>query len=105
MSNKQDRYPGNEREDDDGLKSENDPFMAGSNPSLLSQHQPHHNAPANPFAKLDNNPGASVIAYCLASISMTVVNKYVVSGREWNLNFLYLAVQVLPLTNLPELQP
>lgn len=25
---------------------------------------------------------------------MTVVNKYIVSGSEWNLMFLYLAIQV-----------
>lgn len=46
------------------------------------------------WAKIENSPGVSVIAYCLASISMTVVNKYVVSGNQWNLTFLYLAIQV-----------
>lgn len=49
------------------------------------------------FSKIDNSPGASVLGYCLASISMTVVNKYVVSGSSWNMNFLYLAIQVRPL--------
>ena len=44
--------------------------------------------------KIDHSPGASIIAYCLASISMTVVNKYVVSGSSWNMMFFYLAVQV-----------
>jgi GDP-mannose transporter len=34
------------------------------------------------------------LAYCLASISMTVTNKYCVSGANWNLNFFYLAIQV-----------
>lgn len=47
------------------------------------------------LAKLDNSPSASVMAFCLSSISMTVVNKYVVSGDHWNLNFFYLAVQSL----------
>lgn len=47
--------------------------------------------------QLDNSPGLSILAYCLASISMTVVNKYVVSGSAWNLNFLYLAIQVCQL--------
>lgn len=51
---------------------------------------------ADSWAKIENNPGVSVIAYCLASISMTVVNKYVVSGNQWNLTFLYLAIQVCP---------
>ncbi|EFQ97499.1 GDP-mannose transporter [Nannizzia gypsea CBS 118893] len=45
------------------------------------------------LAQLENNPGAAVLAYCFSSISMTVVNKYVVSGSSWNLNFLYLAIQ------------
>lgn len=44
--------------------------------------------------KIDHSPGASILAYCLASISMTVVNKFVVSGSYWNLNFFYLAIQV-----------
>lgn len=44
--------------------------------------------------KIDHSPLASILAYCLASISMTVVNKYVVSGSYWNLNFFYLAIQV-----------
>lgn len=46
------------------------------------------------LSKIDNSPGASVLGYCLASISMTVVNKFVVSGSSWNMNFLYLAIQV-----------
>ncbi|KAK5026493.1 GDP-mannose transporter into the lumen of the Golgi [Exophiala sideris] len=45
------------------------------------------------FSQLESNPGAAVLAYCFSSISMTVVNKYVVSGSSWNLNFLYLAIQ------------
>jgi GDP-mannose transporter len=35
----------------------------------------------------------------LASISMTVTNKYCVSGANWNLNFFYLAIQVSPSTS------
>jgi GDP-mannose transporter len=46
-------------------------------------------------SKIDNSPGLSILAYCLSSISMTVVNKYVVSGSSWNLNLFYLAVQVI----------
>lgn len=44
--------------------------------------------------KVENSPPLSILAYCLSSISMTVVNKYVVSGSSWNLNLFYLAVQV-----------
>ncbi|KAF7557770.1 hypothetical protein G7Z17_g386 [Cylindrodendrum hubeiense] len=43
---------------------------------------------------VDNGP-VSVMAYCVSSISMTVVNKYVVSGDSWNLTFLYLAIQAV----------
>lgn len=45
--------------------------------------------------QITNSPALSIIAYCLSSISMTVVNKYVVSGSFWNLNFLYLAIQAV----------
>lgn len=43
---------------------------------------------------ITNSPALSVLAYCLASISMTVVNKYCVSGTFWNLSFFLLLVQV-----------
>ncbi|KAL4915865.1 GDP-mannose transporter [Aspergillus aurantiobrunneus] len=45
------------------------------------------------LSQLENSPAAAVLGYCFSSISMTVVNKYVVSGSSWNLNFLYLAIQ------------
>ncbi|KAF4468009.1 GDP-mannose transporter [Fusarium albosuccineum] len=45
------------------------------------------------MAKLEHSGPFSILAYCLSSISMTVVNKYVVSGTSWNLTFFYLAVQ------------
>lgn len=75
-----------------GIKEdgENDPFMARS---ATSPTRPTAPGLANPLSKIDNNPAISVLAYCLSSISMTVVNKYVVSGSSWNLNFFYLAVQ------------
>ncbi|KAH9888890.1 UDP-galactose transporter [Cubamyces lactineus] len=34
-----------------------------------------------------------IVCYCLASILMTVVNKYVVSGTHFNMNFLLLCMQ------------
>jgi hypothetical protein len=46
------------------------------------------------FSQITHNPAVSIVAYCLASISMTVINKYCVSGPEWNMNFLLLAFQV-----------
>ncbi|KAL2106482.1 hypothetical protein VUR80DRAFT_6661 [Thermomyces stellatus] len=50
------------------------------------------------LSHIDNSPGLSILAYCLSSISMTVVNKYVVSGDSWNLNLFYLAVQAIVCT-------
>ena len=60
------------------------PYGNGSGGSTLSSS----------VSKLDNSPMISILAYCASSISMTVVNKYVVSGQHWNVNFLYLAIQV-----------
>ncbi|CAK7200754.1 GDP-mannose transporter into the lumen of the Golgi [Sporothrix eucalyptigena] len=45
------------------------------------------------LSRIENSPGFSILSYCLASISMTVVNKFLVSGSYWNMNFLYLALQ------------
>ncbi|KAL2164516.1 hypothetical protein VTH06DRAFT_3732 [Thermothelomyces fergusii] len=72
---------------------EKDPFLGRRSP-------PRGREPAfSAFLdKLNHSPGASILAYCLSSISMTVVNKYVVSGSEWNLNFFYLAIQSLVCT-------
>lgn len=47
------------------------------------------------LSKITNSAPISVLAYCLSSISMTVVNKYVVSGSSWDLTFLYLAAQAI----------
>lgn len=40
-----------------------------------------------------NHPLLPVVSYCLASISMTASNKYVLSGFQFNLNFFLLMVQ------------
>ncbi|KAF9221414.1 UDP-galactose transporter [Gyrodon lividus] len=39
------------------------------------------------------SPLPSVICYCIASILMTIVNKFVVSGRQFNMTFLLLSLQ------------
>ncbi|KAJ5081380.1 hypothetical protein NUU61_009644 [Penicillium alfredii] len=44
---------------------------------------------------ISNNPAFPVLAYCGSSILMTVMNKYVLSGLDFNLNFLLLCVQSL----------
>lgn len=38
-------------------------------------------------------PVFAILAYCGASIMMTVINKWVVSGQAFNMNFLLLAIQ------------
>lgn len=43
---------------------------------------------------MPSNPALPVLAYCGSSIMMTVMNKYVLSGLDFNLNFLLLCVQV-----------
>lgn len=40
----------------------------------------------------------AIITYCASSIFMTLINKYVVSGSNFNLNFFLLFVQVCKLT-------
>ncbi|KAJ6094635.1 hypothetical protein N7467_002148 [Penicillium canescens] len=44
---------------------------------------------------MSNSPVLPVLAYCGSSIMMTVMNKYVLSGLDFNLNFLLLCVQSL----------
>ena len=75
----------------------------GERESFPLKPTPHHRARIDSgigsiLSQLENNLGAAVLAYCFSSISMTVVNKYVVSGSSWNLNFLYLAIQVCAAT-------
>lgn len=67
-------------------------------PRKASSHGTIGNDISASLSKLEHSPAASILAYCLSSISMTVVNKYVVSGVGWNLNFLYLAVQSVVCT-------
>jgi GDP-mannose transporter len=71
---------------------EKDPFLGRNSP--VSRPRAREPTTSAYIGKLDNSPGASILAYCLSSISMTVVNKYVVSGESWNLNFFYLGIQV-----------
>lgn len=50
--------------------------------------------PSGPATPAGNNPVVPILAYCGSSILMTVTNKYVLSGLDFNLNFFLLAVQV-----------
>lgn len=49
--------------------------------------------PAHGLASLVNNGPVSIFSYCLSSILMTVTNKYVVNGYDFNMNFVLLLVQ------------
>jgi len=51
-------------------------------------------AAASNHPQAHNHPVVAVLAYCGSSILMIVTNKAVLSGRDYNLNFLLLAVQV-----------
>ncbi|KAJ9150654.1 GDP-mannose transporter [Pleurostoma richardsiae] len=76
-------------------------FIGGEKDAFLARNTAHRHdrihAPnlKESISKIDNSPGISILAYCLSSISMTVVNKYCVSGKDWNLNLFYLAVQAI----------
>lgn len=50
--------------------------------------------PATPSAAAVTSSALPILAYCGSSIMMTVTNKYVLSGLNFNLNFFLLAVQV-----------
>ncbi|KAJ5661596.1 GDP-mannose transporter [Penicillium sp. IBT 18751x] len=51
--------------------------------------------PRTPPSAVAGHPALPVLAYCGSSILMTVMNKYVLSGLDFNLNFLLLMVQSL----------
>jgi len=50
--------------------------------------------PSTPSSSVTNHPSFPILAYCGSSILMTVTNKYVLSGLDFNLNFFLLMVQV-----------
>lgn len=71
----------------DKLDQGNKEFEAAPPPPLAR-------AASSPPSSLSNNPALPVLAYCFSSILMTVMNKYVLSGMDFNLNFLLLMIQV-----------
>ena len=54
---------------------------------------------ATSVSAMANNPMVSILCYCGSSILMTVANKYVVSGTNFNLNFFLLFIQVGPVVD------
>ena len=47
-----------------------------------------------PLASIANHPIVPILSYCVSSILMTVTNKFVLSGLDFNLNFFLICVQV-----------
>src|SRR4051812_18552747 len=71
--------------------------MSGRSSPLLAKKR--DDGPLQVPSSITSNPTVSILAYCAASISMTIINKYCVSGENFNLNFFFLAVQVLSILN------
>ncbi|KAK4960987.1 GDP-mannose transporter into the lumen of the Golgi [Elasticomyces elasticus] len=85
-----------QRDDVDSLSIEMGEKMPMSNSfDAQPKAESSGNGSAAPVAlgSITNNPVISIFAYCGSSILMTVTNKYVLSGRDFNLNFMLLAVQ------------
>ena len=68
-------------------------------PSPLQRASTSHRGSAG---SITENPVAAILAYCGSSILMTVTNKYVLSGVDFNLPFFLLAVQVRWLPSLTD---
>lgn len=83
-----------DKKNDDRYEEERERFIPASSASSNARRGAASLGLGDSFSRLNNSPLASVLAYCIASISMTVVNKFVVSGPDWNLTLLYLAIQV-----------
>lgn len=61
---------------------------------------PASRQPLQTQTSLSNSPVLPILSYCGSSILMTVTNKYVLSGVDFNLNFFLLAVQVWLISSL-----
>lgn len=73
------------RDDDYKIDIPNDAFNRAPSPLMRAQ-PPRHT--------ISENAMFAILSYCGSSILMTVTNKYVLSGRDFNLNFFLLCVQV-----------
>ncbi|OKL62383.1 GDP-mannose transporter 1 [Talaromyces atroroseus] len=81
----------------DDKKSDEKMEQGSSRTFDVSSPQPRHSPSSSP-AQWSNNPILPVLAYCGSSILMTVMNKYVLSGLDFNLNFFLLLVQSVVCT-------
>lgn len=67
--------------------------------SKILEPPPAPQGRSQPPSSVANNPVFPVLAYCGSSILMTVMNKYVLSGTDFNLNLFLLCVQVCCVDN------
>jgi len=65
-------------------------FVNGEMDKKVQQQQSQSTPSEQSFAK----SMLPIACYCSASILMTITNKYVLSGYEFNMNFFLLTVQV-----------
>ncbi|GAA5980790.1 hypothetical protein JCM10908_003869 [Rhodotorula pacifica] len=72
------------------VDEEQEAAYGGSRTNSLTPRSP---PPPSHFDHLLNHPALPVLCYCASSILMTVINKYVVSGSHFNMNFLLLTIQ------------
>ena len=63
-----------------------------NNVAEASNTVPEDSATTKP--SVTNSPMIAILSYCGSSILMTVTNKCVLGGRDFNLNFFLLCVQV-----------
>jgi GDP-mannose transporter len=70
---------------------ETDPFLP---PAPRTPPASSAGRPSGGLFSPANQGMLSILSYCASSILMTTTNKYVLSGLDYNLNFLLLAVQV-----------
>ena len=71
--------------DMDKLDPDSDRFKAQAPAAVQPRSSP---------SAISNSAVLPVLSYCASSILMTVTNKYVLSGVDFNLNFFLLCVQV-----------
>jgi GDP-mannose transporter len=84
----------------DDYTVEMDKLDKGGNKEFEAAPPPLTRAASSPPSSLSNHPALPVLAYCGSSILMTVMNKYVLSGLDFNLNFLLLMIQVCALISI-----
>lgn len=66
----------------------------GYQPPSMNEKRGLSPAPPSKTSSIQNHPSLPILSYCFSSILMTVTNKYVLGGLNFNLNFLLLAIQV-----------